>query len=31
VLNLGGKNEIQAQPQDRFRIETPGGGGWGLK
>ena len=29
VLNLGGKNEIQAQPQDRFRIETPGGGGWG--
>jgi len=29
VLNLGGKNEIQAQPQDRLRIETPGGGGWG--
>ena len=29
ALNLGGKNEIQAQPQDRFRIETPGGGGWG--
>jgi 5-oxoprolinase (ATP-hydrolysing) len=31
VLNLGGKNEIQAQPGDRFRIETPGGGGWGVK
>ena len=31
ILNLGGKNEIQAQPQDRFRIETPGGGGWGVK
>ncbi|MFZ9064531.1 MAG: hydantoinase B/oxoprolinase family protein [bacterium] len=31
VLNLGGKNEIQAQPQDRFRIETPGGGGWGKR
>ncbi|MGA1751176.1 MAG: hydantoinase B/oxoprolinase family protein [bacterium] len=30
MLNLGGKNEIQAQPQDRFRIETPGGGGWGV-
>ncbi|MDG2196864.1 MAG: hydantoinase B/oxoprolinase family protein [SAR324 cluster bacterium] len=29
ALNLGGKNEIQAQSQDRFRIETPGGGGWG--
>ena len=31
VLNLGGKNEIQAHPHDRFRIETPGGGGWGVK
>ena len=30
TLNLGGKNEILAQPGDRFRIETPGGGGWGV-
>ncbi len=29
TLNLGGKNEIQARPGDRIRIETPGGGGWG--
>ncbi len=28
-LNLGGKNEIQARPGDRIRIETPGGGGFG--
>jgi len=29
-IDLGGKNEIQAQPGDRIRILTPGGGGWGL-
>ncbi len=29
VVNLGGKNEIEAKPGDRIRIETPGGGGWG--
>ncbi|MBF0279674.1 MAG: hydantoinase B/oxoprolinase family protein [SAR324 cluster bacterium] len=29
VLNLGGKNEIQADPGDRIRIMTPGGGGFG--
>lgn len=29
VLNLGGKNEIQAEPGDYIRIETPGGGGFG--
>jgi 5-oxoprolinase (ATP-hydrolysing) len=29
VLNLGGKNEIQANPGDFIRIETPGGGGFG--
>jgi 5-oxoprolinase (ATP-hydrolysing) len=28
-LYLGAKNEILAQPGDRFRIETPGGGGFG--
>ncbi|MCI5121686.1 MAG: 5-oxoprolinase, partial [Candidatus Electrothrix sp. AUS4] len=30
-LNLGGKNTIQAEAGDRFRICTPGGGGWGEK
>jgi 5-oxoprolinase (ATP-hydrolysing) len=30
-LYLGAKNEIQAQPGDRFRILTPGGGGFGKK
>jgi len=30
-LNLGAKNEILAQPGDRFRILTPGGGGFGKK
>ena len=29
VLYLGGKNEIRAQPGERLRIETPGGGGYG--
>lgn len=29
VLNLGGKNEIQAEPGDKIRILTPGGGGFG--
>jgi 5-oxoprolinase (ATP-hydrolysing) len=28
-LNLGAKNEIRAQPGDRFRLLTPGGGGFG--
>ncbi len=28
-MNLGAKNEIVAQPGDRFRISTPGGGGYG--
>lgn len=31
VLYIGGKNEIRAQPGDRFRILTPGGGGFGKK
>ncbi|WP_456386200.1 hydantoinase B/oxoprolinase family protein [Desulfolithobacter sp.] len=30
TVNLGGKNEIQAAPGDRIRIETPGGGGYGF-
>ena len=29
VLNLGAKNEIHAEAGDRFRIMTPGGGGFG--
>jgi len=29
TLNLGGKNEIQAEVGDRIRILTPGGGGYG--
>jgi 5-oxoprolinase (ATP-hydrolysing) len=28
-INMGAKNEILAQPGDRFRIMTPGGGGFG--
>jgi 5-oxoprolinase (ATP-hydrolysing) len=28
-LNLGAKNEIHARQGDRFRILTPGGGGFG--
>lgn len=28
-INMGAKNEIVAQPGDRFRIMTPGGGGFG--
>ena len=31
MLHLGGKNEIRAEPGDRIRIETPGGGGYGKK
>ncbi len=27
-MDLGGKNEIEAQPGDRIRILTPGGGGY---
>jgi len=30
-LYLGAKNEILAQPGDRFRVLTPGGGGFGRK
>jgi len=30
-LYLGAKNEILAEPGDRFRILTPGGGGFGKK
>jgi 5-oxoprolinase (ATP-hydrolysing) len=28
-ISLGAKNEIMAEPGDRFRIMTPGGGGFG--
>ena len=28
-IDLGGKNEILANPGDRIRIQTPGGGGYG--
>ena len=30
-LNMGSKNEIKAEAGDRFRILTPGGGGFGAK
>ena len=30
AVNLGGKNEIEIQAGDRFVIETPGGGGFGV-
>ena len=30
TLNLGGKNEIRAEPGDVIRIATPGGGGYGI-
>lgn len=29
VLNLGGKNTVKVRPHDRFRLEAPGGGGYG--
>jgi len=29
AINMGAKNEIQAQPGERFRIMSPGGGGFG--
>ncbi|RTZ83644.1 MAG: hypothetical protein DSY94_07905 [SAR324 cluster bacterium] len=29
MLHLGGKNEINAAPGDRIRIETLGDGGYG--
>jgi 5-oxoprolinase (ATP-hydrolysing) len=29
-IDLGGKNEVHAEPGDRIRILTPGGGGYGL-
>ena len=30
-ISLGGKWTGQVQPGDRIVIETPGGGGWGVK
>ncbi|MBI4082050.1 MAG: hydantoinase B/oxoprolinase family protein [Candidatus Lambdaproteobacteria bacterium] len=30
VASLGGKNEVRVAPGDRIRIETPGGGGYGV-
>ena len=30
IVNLGGKNEVKARPGDIIRIESPGGGGWGV-
>ncbi|OQD79931.1 hypothetical protein PENANT_c041G09969 [Penicillium antarcticum] len=29
TINIGGKMELQAQPEERILIPTPGGGGWG--
>lgn len=29
-INIGGKATIRMGKGDRLRIETPGGGGWGL-
>jgi 5-oxoprolinase (ATP-hydrolysing) len=29
ILNLGGKNTYKVRPHDRFRLEAPGGGGYG--
>jgi len=29
-INLGGKATVRMGKGDRLRIETPGGGGWGL-
>ena len=29
TISMGSKNEIMAEPGDRFRILTPGGGGYG--
>jgi len=29
-INVGGKATIRMGKGDRLRIETPGGGGWGL-
>lgn len=31
LLNLGSKNSFSVRPGDRIRIETPGGGGYGLE
>ncbi|MDR4507593.1 MAG: hydantoinase B/oxoprolinase family protein [Candidatus Brocadiaceae bacterium] len=31
IIDLGGKNELHVNPGDRFRIITPGGGGFGKK
>jgi len=29
-INVGGKATVRMGKGDRLRIETPGGGGWGL-
>jgi 5-oxoprolinase (ATP-hydrolysing) len=29
LIDLGGKNQFEAEPGDRLRILTPGGGGYG--
>ena len=29
TLNLGGKCSVPVQPGDMFRLQTPGGGGYG--
>ncbi|MCH9046565.1 MAG: hydantoinase B/oxoprolinase family protein, partial [SAR324 cluster bacterium] len=31
VINLGGKNEAPVEPGDRIRLETPGGGAYGVR
>jgi len=30
LINLGGKNTYKVRAHDRIRVETPGGGGWGV-
>lgn len=30
-VNIGGKGSVRVSPGDRFVVETPGGGAWGLK
>jgi len=30
LVNLGGKNSVTVQPGDMFRLQTPGGGGYGI-
>ncbi|KAJ5654151.1 hypothetical protein N7490_001154 [Penicillium lividum] len=31
TINIGGKMELQVQPEERILIHTPGGGGWGMR